>query len=106
MPTVGNVWRATIRFYDEDDALVDPVSVTLWVQHSNGGTPTAYAYGGGDALRESVGVYYIDVAPTAAGRWKVAGEGDATFGALDDLVDGFEHFGRTGGKMGEQRGVA
>ena len=75
MPTVGNVWRATVRFYDDSDTLVDPSSVTLWVQHSNGGTPTAYAYGGGDALRESVGVYYIDVAPTAAGRWKVAGEG-------------------------------
>jgi len=65
----GSPIRLTISFTDENDAGVDPTTVTFKTYSPEGRTQT-YVYGTDSEVgKSSVGNYYADVTPDEFGEW-------------------------------------
>ena len=65
----GQVPRITATFKTSSGTLVDPTSVFFRYKVGNGAV-TQEAYGGGIVLKESTGVYYVDIDTTGKpGKW-------------------------------------
>lgn len=75
---IGNAVRSTVRFRTPGGALVDPTAIIAKVRNPALAI-TTYTYGV-DILvvRDSAGVYRIDVALNAAGEWHVRWEATGT----------------------------
>lgn len=75
---LGDLMRVTATFTDENDAAVDPDTVTFSVLHDDD-EAAVYVYDTDpEVVKESVGVYYVDVSLNASGYWRarVASTGD------------------------------
>jgi len=67
----GDLVRVTGTFTNAAGAAVDPTAVLFKVKAPNGQT-TTYTYGTDAALvKESTGVYYVDVNANQSGKWRV-----------------------------------
>ena len=66
---VGDIIRLQATFKDSTGALVDPTTVVLKVKTPALVTST-YTYALAQVTRASLGVYYKDVTPDAAGVWR------------------------------------
>jgi hypothetical protein len=80
----GDKVRVTGRFAN---GTVDPTTLTAKISNPSG-TVTTYVYGADAQLvRESLGVFYVDVSLTAPGTWLVAfvGTGVAEAAELHEL---------------------
>jgi len=65
----GDLVRCTGTFTNGAGAGVDPTAVLFKVKMP-GGTITTYTYGtGAEVVRDSTGVYHVDVDANAAGEW-------------------------------------
>ena len=91
---VGDLARATATFKDEDDQVVDPANVYFQVKDPVGAL-LDYQYGvDAELVKESTGVYHVDVSVTMPGEWHYrfysTGSGQA---AIEDVFYGKEtHF--------------
>lgn len=65
---VGDVARISANF-QQASVDVDPTTVSLTVVAPDA-TSTTYTYAGATVTKASVGDYYVDVALSAAGKWK------------------------------------
>lgn len=65
---IGDVVRVEGTLTDVDGVAVDPATVTVKVRPPTGATVT-YTYAGGQVTRSALGVYFVDVSTTEAGRW-------------------------------------
>lgn len=75
---IGDVIRLTAEFRREsDDALVDPTNVKfMWIKPSTPTTITTKIYATDiEVIRDSLGVYHIDISITESKRWYVRAEG-------------------------------
>lgn len=77
----GNVVRLTGTFYDIDDALTDPDTVSFEMKASDGSTTTYVYLTDAQLVRDSTGVYYVDADTDTAGtyfyRFHSTGDGKA-----------------------------
>lgn len=67
----GDLVRCSAEFRDplDDDALVDPATVRFKFE-TPAGVETTYVYGtDAQLVKESTGVYYVELNANAAGRW-------------------------------------
>jgi hypothetical protein len=83
----GTDRRVTFKFYDHAGAPTDPTTVTVRYRHRT--TPVADAtvlvFGDDEAvLRDSVGVYLVDIECDRPGRWYARGEGDGAVTAATE----------------------
>lgn len=86
--------RVTATF-TVDDAVTDPTTVTAVIR-TPGGVNTTYVFGvDAELVKDSTGVYHVDVAADQAGRWvyrfvgtgAAAAAGERTFLVPDSEVD-------------------
>ncbi len=74
---IGDYVRISSTF-TQGGTVLDPTTVTL-VLRAPDATSTTYTYAGATIIRESQGVYHVDVSVTAAGtyryRWTTTGTG-------------------------------
>ena len=68
---VGQLRRSLAKFKNSAKALTDPTVVVYKYRAPSATTTTTLVYGVDGALvRESVGVYHVDVSLTESGTWK------------------------------------
>ena len=84
---IGDLPRLTFEFRDVDDALADPSSVTATVRDPSGNL-TNYVVASGQIVKDSTGVYHLDVDADEAGDWYYRGVGT---GAISATVEGTFH---------------
>jgi hypothetical protein len=67
---VGNVVQVYAKFKDKHNALIDPTTVSVKIR-TPAGVDTTYTYGvNPEVLKESTGVYYININTTGqTGTW-------------------------------------
>jgi hypothetical protein len=65
----GDIVRVTASFTNSAGAAVDPSSLQLQYQPPTNVT-TALAYGDGNVIKSSSGLYYADLAVNSSGTWK------------------------------------
>ena len=86
---IGTTIRFKATFRDEDDVLSDPVTLRIKTYSPSGRTST-YTYGTDtEAGRTSLGIFYLDFAPTEGGRWHIRWEADmgtSTVALEDDMI--------------------
>lgn len=76
--------KARFRNPDNADAYVDPTTVTFKFKNP-AGTTTTYVYGtDAQLVKESTGVYRVDVAANAAGTWHWRFESTGTGKAAEE----------------------
>lgn len=80
----GDTTRITGTFRDENNALVNPSTVTF-VYRDPAGTETTLVYGDDSerVIRPSTGTYYVDVVLDAVGRWAWSWDADGTAAGTD-----------------------
>ncbi len=74
---IGQQVRITGTFKDSSGTLTNPTSVSF--SYKEGGTTTTYVYGtDAELVRDSTGVYHVDITPAAAGRieWRLWSTGN------------------------------
>lgn len=65
----GPIATPTLGFRDSNGALIDPATVKLTYQPPTG-APVTFAYGGGQIVKDAVGLYHYDVDTTGQpGIW-------------------------------------
>lgn len=68
--SIGDVVRCRGTFTDIGNTAIDPTSVYFKIKDPSG-TITTYTYGSSvELIKDSTGVYYIDIRATSAGRWQ------------------------------------
>lgn len=78
---IGTTVRAAVTFTMADGTPADPTTVVCHVLPPTGAAQT-YTYGaGGQVVRESVGVYYVDLHMTQPYTWRVKFVGTGTVSA-------------------------
>lgn len=90
---VNDAERVTFTYHDSVGALANPTVTTATVT-TPAGVSTTYTYGTDAALvRDSTGVFHIDVTFTTAGTWTVEGHGTGavTAAATQTFVVGVTH---------------
>ena len=70
--------RCTFTDPNNSDAKVDPTTVTVKYKAPNSPTVEKVHVTDVEVIKESTGVYYIDIIPTEVGRWWVLWDGDGT----------------------------
>lgn len=65
---IGDVVRLSSAF-TQDDAPIDPTTVSLKVMNADG-TSNTYTYAAGQLVKDSSGVYHYDIAPAARGTYR------------------------------------
>lgn len=76
---VGDLVRVTGTFTDSDGSAVDPTALKIYYK-APGGTITEKLYGTDtDVIKDSTGVYHLDIDINASGRWfyRFVGTGSA-----------------------------
>lgn len=69
---IGQQVRITGTFRDSSGALTNPTAVSF--SYKEGDTTTTYVYGtDAELVRDSTGVYHVDITPTVAGtiEWRM-----------------------------------
>jgi hypothetical protein len=79
---IGDEVRCTGTFTDESGTAQDPASVAFRFKAPSATTATAYVYGtDAEVVKDSTGVYHVDLDITEAGtwytRWSATGVGQA-----------------------------
>ena len=74
MVAVGSRIRFHAAFSSMQGTPTDPSTITLKVRPP-GGTQTYYTFAGGQLIKDSTGVYRIDLTVTVAGAWTYRWEG-------------------------------
>lgn len=75
---VGDRVRWTCTYTDSDGAAQDPTSVYFSIEDPSGNVVT-YQYGvDAEVIRDSTGVYHVDVDKDEAGTWTVRGYSTGT----------------------------
>ena len=76
---IGDMVRLTGTF-TQNAAVVDPSTISVKLLAPDA-TSSTYTYSGGTVVRDSMGVYHVDVAPVLSGtyryRWVSTGTGAA-----------------------------
>lgn len=81
---IGDVVRVTATFTNSSGAAADPTAI-LMKQKDPTPTTTTYTYLTDVALvKDSTGVYHVDVYPTIAGTWYYRFEGTGTVQAASE----------------------
>lgn len=83
---IGDIYRVTISFVDENSAAADPTAVTFRFRKPDG-TRTAYVYvTDPEVVKSSTGVYYVDLSLDQAGvwTWRFEGVGGSAASADED----------------------
>ena len=77
---VGDVAYIVCTFTNAGGTLIDPTTITLYLQQPTGSVGT-YTYAGGDDTRPAAGTYTYNGTATEAGYWDVrwVGTGAADF---------------------------
>lgn len=74
---IGDYVRISSTFR-QNAALIDPSTVSVTVKAPDG-TSVTYSYAGSTVTKDSLGIYYVDVAPSLVGtyryRWQSTGTG-------------------------------
>ena len=82
---LGQRVRFTETFTDLiANTLADPTVVTLKLRDPVG-TETPLVYGGGQVIRDSLGVYHCDLTLSVPGKWFVRWTGTGAIVAADEL---------------------
>lgn len=81
---IGDLVRLTGNLATAAGVATDPTALTVTVQAPNG-TQTQYVYGD-DAfpVRAEAGEFYVDITPTAAGKWAYQFRSTGTGQAMDE----------------------
>ena len=64
----GNKVRLTVKFWDDNGALVDSPTFDLKIEDP-AGSVTTYSYPGYDITKDSTGTYHHDLIVNLPGRW-------------------------------------
>ena len=84
---IGDTPRLTATWTDINDLAVDPSAVTFtW--KTPGASVTTYTYGvDAQLVKSSTGIYYVDLALNASGKWsyRFAGTGPGAASAENQL---------------------
>lgn len=84
----GNLVRVRAQFKNESNALADPGAIIAKVT-TPAGVETTYTYGvGTDIVRESLGIYHIDIEATEPDVWsfRFVGTGAVTAASQDQFL--------------------
>ena len=79
----GDLVRLTATFTNSAGVATDPTTVTCRVKSPT--TTTVYTYNPGTVLKDSTGVYHLDVSASAVGQWYYRWEGT---GAVEQADEG------------------
>lgn len=72
---IGDVYRASVSFVDEDGVAADPSAITFRWRKPDG-TRSSYVYGtDAELVKSSTGSYYVDLDLDQAGVWTYRFEG-------------------------------
>jgi ribosomal protein L21E len=74
---VGDAVRVTVTFRDLNGAVADPTTVVAKYRRETDAVTTKTYGTDAEVVRDSLGVYHIDITPSAAGTWhaRFAGTG-------------------------------
>lgn len=79
----GDLVRLTATFTNSAGVATDPTAVTCQVKSPS--ATTTYTYNPGTVVKDSTGVYHLDVSASAAGQWWYRWEGT---GAVEQADEG------------------
>lgn len=80
----GDLVRVTGTFTNASDAATDPTTVTCKVK-TPAGVTTTYLYGTDAALvKDSTGVYHLDITASTSGQWWYRWEGTGAVEQADE----------------------
>lgn len=85
---IGDVARIAATFTSVlTDAVADPTTVTITVKPPRT-TAVVYTYDaiGGVVVKDSTGVYHLDIPMTTAGRWRVKVKGEGQIAAVEEYT--------------------
>lgn len=91
---VGSLERVSVTFTGTNGAVADPTAVTCRYR-SPAGTETSLTYGvDGSLVKDSTGVYHVDIPCTVAGIWRArfAGTGAVVAAAEDSFTVALTYF--------------
>jgi uncharacterized protein YfaS (alpha-2-macroglobulin family) len=75
---LGDAPRAIAEFRDFAGVLTDPTTVTVKVRKSDGTNFTKVYVTDSEVIKESTGIYHIDIATDVHGVWTIRWEGTGT----------------------------
>lgn len=79
----NDVVRISTTFTDTSDAVADPTDVSCVVKAPSG-TETTSEYNPGDIVRDSTGIYHLDVTASASGTWVYRFTGTGAVAQVDE----------------------
>lgn len=81
---IGDLVRVKGTFRDSTGAVADPTFVTLKLKPANDATRT-YTYGTDiELIKDSTGIYYVDVSPNVAGHWTYQWKGTGAVKTMEE----------------------
>lgn len=84
--TLGATVRATAEIYNVAGTLTDPATISFIVENPNNVT-TTYTYGvASEVVKQSTGIYTLDLHVTIEGKWFIAFTSTSPTDAREDSI--------------------